>query len=119
MSTPQHHDTHSLDQECTPDDIRYRVLLALPTETYIPIFAMGVEARRRQCETTVLDPREELSRHGWLAAISLGVSHALWGTSFDPKSHSYQPTNGALHRAPEAATAHRAGARQRTSAARR
>jgi hypothetical protein len=62
MSTPQHHDTHSLDQECTPDDIRYRVLLALPTETYIPIFAMGVEARRRQCETTVLDHREELSR---------------------------------------------------------
>ena len=60
--TPQHQDTRSLDQECAPDDIRYRVLLVIPTETYIPIFALGVEAQRSQCETTVLDLREELSR---------------------------------------------------------
>jgi hypothetical protein len=62
---PQHHHSRSpadFDQDYTPKDIRYRVLLAIPTETYIPIFAIGVEARRTECETTVVDEREELSR---------------------------------------------------------
>jgi hypothetical protein len=64
MST-QHHDAHSpadFDHDRALDDFRYRVLLAIPTETYIPIFALGVEARRSQCQTVVLDTREELSR---------------------------------------------------------
>jgi hypothetical protein len=64
MST-QHHDSHSpadFDQDRALDDVRYRVLLAIPTETYIPIFAIGVETRRSQCETIVLDDREEISR---------------------------------------------------------
>ena len=60
--TPQHQDTHSLDQESAPDDVRYRVLLVIPTETYIPIFALGVEAQRRQCEISIVDGRENLSR---------------------------------------------------------
>jgi hypothetical protein len=64
MST-QHHDAHSpadFDHDRALDDVRYRVLLAIPTETYIPIFAIGVEARRSQCQTAALDDREELSR---------------------------------------------------------
>ena len=59
--TPQHQDTHSLDQECAPDDVRYRVLLVIPTETYIPIFALGVEAQRSQCEISIVDGRDNLS----------------------------------------------------------
>jgi hypothetical protein len=64
MST-QHHDAHSpadFDHDRALDYVRYRVLLAIPAQTYIPIFAIGVEARRSQCQTAVLDDREELSR---------------------------------------------------------
>jgi hypothetical protein len=62
---PQHHHSRlsaDFDQDRALDDVHYRVLLAIPTETYIPIFAIGVETRRSQRETIVLDDREELSR---------------------------------------------------------
>jgi hypothetical protein len=68
MST-QHHDAHSpadFDHDRALDYVRYRVLLAIPAQTYIPIFAIGVEARRSQCQTAVLDDRER-----WLAFPTL------------------------------------------------
>jgi hypothetical protein len=61
----QHHKldpSSKFDHDCTPDDTRYRVLIAVPTVSYVPMFAIAFEARRSQCETTVLDGGEELSR---------------------------------------------------------
>ena len=38
----------------TPEDIRYRVLLALPDARTIPVFALGVEAERPALDTKVV-----------------------------------------------------------------
>jgi len=73
MSTPknpnraaqQHKGPHSpadFDRDRALDGVRYRVLLAIPTDAHIPIFALEVEARRTKYETAPLEDRAPLSR---------------------------------------------------------
>ncbi len=45
-----------------PEDFPFRVLLAVPDALTIPIFALGVEARRRPVEAEVVEDGEALSR---------------------------------------------------------
>ncbi len=58
----------------TPEDIRYRVLLALPDARTIPVFALGVEAERPALDTKVVSSQEALSR-----LVGGNLSRALQG----------------------------------------
>ena len=49
-------------QAWTPEDIHYRVMLALPDARTIPVFALGVEAERSALHTRVVSSGEALSR---------------------------------------------------------
>jgi hypothetical protein len=51
-----------IPQAWKPEDIRYRVLLALPDARTIPVFALGVEAERPALDTKVVSSPEALSR---------------------------------------------------------
>jgi hypothetical protein len=50
-----------IPQAWTPEDIRYRVLLALPDARTIPVFALGVEAERPALDMRVIPSGETLS----------------------------------------------------------
>ena len=47
---------------CRTEDIRYRVLLAVPEALNIPHFALGAEAKRNQIQTTLIASKDEASR---------------------------------------------------------
>jgi hypothetical protein len=55
-------DSTDIPQVWDPEDIRYRVLLALPDARTIPVFALGVEAERPALDTKVVSSPEALSR---------------------------------------------------------
>jgi hypothetical protein len=47
---------------CRPEDICYRVLLAVPEALNIPHFALGADAKRSQIQTTLIASKDEESR---------------------------------------------------------
>jgi hypothetical protein len=55
-------DSTDIPQVWDPEDIRYRVLLALPDARTIPVFALGVEAERPALDTKVVSSPGALSR---------------------------------------------------------
>jgi hypothetical protein len=61
MSDPTHTDSDPA-LTCRPEDIRYRVLLAVPEALNIPHFALGAEAKRSQIQTTLIASKDEESR---------------------------------------------------------
>ena len=61
MSDPTHTDNDPA-LTCRPEDIRYRVLLAVPEALNIPHFALGAEAKRSQVQTTLIASKDEASR---------------------------------------------------------
>ncbi len=64
----------NIPQAWTPEDIHYRVLLALPDARTIPVFALGVEAERSALHTRVVSSGEALSR-----LVGGNLSRALQG----------------------------------------
>jgi len=64
----------NIPQAWTPEDIHYRVLLALPDARTIPVFALGVEAERPALDTRVIPSGEALSR-----LVGGNLSRALRG----------------------------------------
>src|SRR4051812_41366779 len=61
MSDPMHTDNDPA-LTCRTEDIRYRVLLAVPEALNIPHFASGAEAKRSQIQTTLIANKDEESR---------------------------------------------------------
>jgi hypothetical protein len=55
-------DGTDIPQVWDPEDIRYRVLLALPDARTIPVFTLGVEAERPALDTKVVSSPGALSR---------------------------------------------------------
>ena len=61
MSDPTHTDNDPT-LIYRPEDIRYRVLLAIPEALNIPHFALGAEVKRSQIQTTAIASRDDASR---------------------------------------------------------
>ena len=73
MSTPSTQMSPGPEADASrPEHFPFRVLLAVPDALTIPIFALGVEARREPVEAEVVEDGEALSR------LVGAISFASW-----------------------------------------